>query len=131
MSRQVWIVATAIATSIAGCAATFQPAPRLIWNASASEPIGLYAMRPASRLRVSELVVVQPPAALARFMDRRRYQPAGVPMLKEVAALSGQRVCRDRRTVRIDGRVAGEALDRDFAGLPLPVWQGCERISRG
>ena len=50
--------------------ALFHPAPRLIWNASASVPIGLYAVHPAGALHVTELVVVQPPEA-ARELPRR------------------------------------------------------------
>ena len=88
-------------------------------------PIGLYAMHPAGALHVTELVVVQPPDALASFLAERRYLPKGVPMLKRVLALPGQTVCRTDRTITVDGIAMGEALDRDSRGRPLPVWQGC------
>ena len=39
---------------------------------------------PAGVLHVTELVVIQPPAALASFLDQRRYLPMGVPMLKRI-----------------------------------------------
>jgi len=107
----------------------FHPLPRLIWNVSASVPIGLSLMRPLERLHIAELVVVRPPNALAQFLAGRRYLPEGVPMLKRVLALPGQIICRNAHTVTVDGIAMGEALDRDTQGRPLPVWEGCQRLS--
>ena len=107
----------------------FHPLPRLIWNASASVPIGLYLRRPLESLHIAELVVVRPPNALAQFLAGRRYLPEGVPMLKRVLALPGQIICRNAHTVTVDGIAMGEALDRDTQGRPLPVWEGCQRLS--
>ena len=38
-----------------------RPAPRYIWNASGSVPIGLYRLHPTGRLAVTQLVAVQSP----------------------------------------------------------------------
>jgi conjugative transfer signal peptidase TraF len=114
---------------VIGATALFHPAPRLIWNASASVPIGLYAVHPAGRLLTGELLVVTPPQPLAMFLDARRYLPKGIPLLKHVAALPGQTVCRVGDTISIDGRDVGVALDRDHLGRSLPVWQGCRVIA--
>jgi type IV secretory pathway protease TraF len=75
-------------------AAVVHPAPRLIWNASASVPVGLYAVHPARLLHVNDLVVVMPPEPFASFLDSRRYLPVGAPMLKHITAFPGQTVCR-------------------------------------
>jgi conjugative transfer signal peptidase TraF len=104
------------------------PMPRLLWNASASVPIGLYAIHPAGRLTAGELLVVRPPAALAQFMAARRYLALGVPLIKHVAALPGQIICRSGRTITVDGVVVAEALDRDARGRELPDWQGCRAV---
>jgi type IV secretory pathway protease TraF len=69
--------------------------PHYIWNASNSVPIGLYRLRPVTKLTVTELVAVQPPDLLAAFLDLNGCLPSGVPMLKRVLALSGQTVCRN------------------------------------
>jgi hypothetical protein len=37
------------------------PTPKLIWNGSASVPMGLYAVQPAGVLHATELVVIRPP----------------------------------------------------------------------
>ncbi len=101
---------------------------KLVWNASASVPIGLYAVRPIDRLSVSNLIVAMPPKALARFLTERRYLGRGVPLIKHVAATAGQTVCRIGATIRIDGDVIAQARERDRLGRPLPVWRGCQTL---
>jgi conjugative transfer signal peptidase TraF len=128
MTRFGYVMTTYFALLGFAIAAIFPVSPRVIWNASASVPIGLYAIRPAGVLHVTELVVIQPPAALASFLDERRYLPKGVPMLKRILALPGQTVCRTDRTITIDGVAMGEALDRDRNGRALPTWHGCRVV---
>ena len=94
MTRFGWVMTTYLAVLTADATALFQPAPKLLWNASASVPIGLYAVHHVGGLYVGELLVVTPPEPLASFLDQRRYLPKGVPLVKRVAALPGQTVCR-------------------------------------
>ena len=103
--------------------------PSLIWNASASVPIGLYRVQPDPRPHVDDIVVVRPPNDLVWFLAEGGYLPRGVPLLKHVAALGGQRVCRTGRGLSIDGEHVGDALERDHRGRPLPTWQGCLVLS--
>jgi conjugative transfer signal peptidase TraF len=131
MSRFGWVMATYVATLGIALSVFFHPRPRLIWNASASVPIGLYAVHPAGALRVGELLVITPSEPLAAFLDARRYLPKGVPLLKRVLALPGQIVCRSGRIITVDGAAMGLALDVDHLGRPLPVWQGCRVIAAG
>jgi len=129
MTRFGWAMATCFATLGIGLSALLHPIPKLIWNASASVPIGLYAVHPTGVLHVTELLVVRPPEVLATFLAERRYLPKGVPLLKRVLALPGQTVCRAGRTITVDGTAMGDALDRDHLGRPLPVWQGCRVVA--
>ncbi len=102
------------------------PLPKLlIWNASASAPIGLYRINTFARPAVGDMVAVAPPPALARFMAGRRYLPVGVPLLKHVAARPGALICRRDRAVTIDGRTVAIARAIDSHGRPLPAWRGC------
>ena len=55
MTRFGYVMTTYFAALGIGLSALFHPAPRLIWNASASVPIGLYAVHPAGALHVTEL----------------------------------------------------------------------------
>ncbi|MDI1264704.1 MAG: S26 family signal peptidase [bacterium] len=100
-----------------------------VWNASPSVPIGLYLIQPNGNRFVTELVAIQPPEPLAKFLADGGYLPRGVPMLKRVLALHGQIVCRDHLTVSVDAIEMGEARERDSRGRPLPVWQGCRVIA--
>ena len=61
MTRFGAVMVTYFATMAIGVSPVVHPAPKLIWNASASVPIGLYRVRPAGDLHVTELVVVRPP----------------------------------------------------------------------
>lgn len=97
----------------------------LLWNASASAPIGLYRLYPDDRPTVGDWVAIAPPPALGRFMAERRYLPTGVPLLKRVAARPGAVVCRQGAVVSIDGRTVALALASDRHDRPLPVWRGC------
>ena len=131
MTRFGYVMTTYFAALAFGALAAFPPAPRLIWNASGSVPIGLYAVHPTGLLHIAELVVVQPPKALATYLNERRYLGAGVPMLKHILALPGQTVCRTDRTITVDGTAMGDALEHDTRGRALPVWQGCRVLSAG
>jgi conjugative transfer signal peptidase TraF len=131
MTRSGWVMTTSLAALTVGVSALFHPAPKLLWNASASVPIGLYAVHRTGALHVGELLVVAPPEPLASFLDQRRYLPKGLPLLKRVLALRGQTVCRTEQTIIVDGAAIGDALDRDHLGRPLPVWQGCRLIAAG
>lgn len=102
-----------------------------VWNATASVPTGLYAIRGTASLQVGERVAVDPPPVLERLLARRGYLPTGVPLLKRVAAVSGQRVCRHAHRVTIDGQLAGHARASDRLGRPLPAWSGCRTLRRG
>jgi type IV secretory pathway protease TraF len=64
-------------------------------------------------------------------MASRRYLALGVPLIKHVAALPGQIVCRSGRKITVDCIAEAEALDRDARGRKLPVWQACRKIQSG
>ncbi|OWR00392.1 S26 family signal peptidase [Sphingopyxis witflariensis] len=127
-----YLAATIAATSLFGTAfvvvAWLAPAPRLLWNASASAPIGLYSIERDASPRVGDLVAIRPPASLGAYLAARHYLPLGVPLLKRVAALPGARVCRSGVFVTIDGHAVARALARDRLGRPLPVWLGCRIV---
>ena len=131
MTRFGYVMTTSLAVLAVGVLSFLPVAPKLIWNASPSVPLGLYSIEPARHLEITDLVAVRTPEPLASFMAERRYLPRGVPLMKRVAGLTGQRVCRNGAYITIDGIDMGEALVRDRAGRALPSWQGCRRIADG
>ena len=104
---------------------------RLMWNASASVPGGLYAIAPARTLHRGDLAVVDPTPEIAELLAERSYLPRGVPLLKYVAATGGQRVCRVDLRITIAGKTVGMARRRDRKDRLLPEWQGCFQLIDG
>lgn len=131
MSRSAIMLATGLATVGVLFPGLTVLTPKLVWNASASAPVGLYRIDGGGPLSVSELVAVVPPEPLATFLAARAYLPKGVLLLKHIVAVSGQTLCRHELTISVDGLVVGVALERDRAGRDLPRWQGCQRIPVG
>lgn len=131
MTRCGYVMATYAALLAVGVASCVPVPVKLIWNASASTPIGLYDLAAPHDLKRGDLVVVTPEKPLADFIVARGYIGRGVPLLKHVAALPGQSVCRTGPIVTIDAAFAGVALERDSRGRALPAWQGCRRIADG
>ena len=131
MTRLSYAVITTAAVSLIGVASIASFAPRLIWNASASTPVGFYTIGAVGAVDVTDLMAVDAPEPLATFLSDGGYLPRGVPLLKRVAAVPGQRVCRTGLAITVDGVPMGDALDRDRRGRPLPVWQGCRSVAAG
>ncbi|WP_027168842.1 S26 family signal peptidase [Mesorhizobium sp. WSM3224] len=124
------------AAMLAGATLTVAPAlsrhtPWLIWNVSASVPIGLYRIAPGRKIDVGDIAVVMPPEPLSGFLAERTYLPRGVPLLKHVLAIGGQTVCRRGATIIAHRKIYGTALDHDSKGRPLPVWWGCRVLADG
>lgn len=130
-ARRLTILSMLVGTALVVLPAFGKPDIRIIWNASASVPVGLYRIVPAERLDVTDLAVVMPPDLLAGFLDERGYLPRGVPLIKRVLALSGTEVCRHGGSILAYGIAYGEARERDTRGRTLPVWQGCRRLGDG
>ncbi|MBG6200190.1 conjugative transfer signal peptidase TraF [Labrenzia sp. EL_13] len=132
MRRRKFIFsATTLSAALTLAPVVFDWQPRLIWNASASVPVGLYFALSVSRLNVGDLVAVAPPQDLADFLAKRGYLPRGVPLIKHVLALHGTPVCRKEATILVGGKPYGQARERDRLGRSLPSWQGCRVLDGG
>lgn len=129
MMRAGWLAAAVCAVSGVAVPLGVAPPKLLLWNASASVPVGLYALRSVDNPEIADLVVVVPPEPLAAYLAQRGYLPRGVPLLKRVAALPGQQVCRSGITISVDRAALGDARDRDARDRALPTWQGCRILS--
>jgi conjugative transfer signal peptidase TraF len=120
----------ALALGIGLLATAESATPRLVWNASASAPIGLY-WRTDGAVARGDLVLAWAPASARRLAAERGYLPADVPLLKRVVALAGDVVCALDGVIFIDGREAAEGLERDRYGRPMPRWNGCRTLRKG
>ena len=104
-------------------------APRLIWNASASAPIGLY-LRIDAVPRSGDFALIRTPDAVRALAARRGYLPGNVPMVKQIAAWSGDTICARGDEILINGKIAATRLAADSAHRPLPAWSGCQHLTR-
>lgn len=114
-----------------GLTIALPPLPRLVWNASASAPVGLYGVSPGAPLARGDMVVAWPPAQARELAASRRYLPRNVPLVKRVAGIDGDTVCARGRTVTVNGTPVAARRAADAAGRPLPGWQGCVRLRAG
>lgn len=129
MTRRTWFLIGIAAIGAIAVPAVIEFPTTVIWNASPSAPIGLYQVQSVDELEVPDLVAVDPPEPLERFVVERGYLPPDIPLLKRVVGVPGQRVCRIDHTITVDGVEMGTALERDSFGRSMPVWQGCRRIA--
>lgn len=102
-----------------------QPRPLLVWNASASLPVGLYWLEDGRDLKRSDLVLVWLPQAARKLAAERAYLPSDTPAAKRVAALARDTVCVKNGSVSINHRTVAKALPVDHVGRPLVAWRGC------
>ena len=107
------------------------PTPRLLWNATASAPIGLYLLVPGAPLEIGDTVAARAPDGARQLAARRGYLPSGVPLVKRIAAMAGGRVCAVRARIIVNGRTLAQRRKRDAAGRAMPWWTGCRRLQSG
>lgn len=105
--------------------------PLLLWNASASAPIGLYAVAAPDGIETGDMIIARVPERLRMLAARRRYLPANVPLVKRVAAEPGDTVCASGLAVFVNGRRIARRLEHDGIGRPMPWWTGCVTLRRG
>jgi len=122
------IAAVAIGCAILLGSAAVPPAPRLVWNASASAPVGLYAVSPGALVEPGDMVIAHVPAAFRRLAATRRYLPMNVPLVKRVAAAPGDEVCALGQEIFVNGRWAAARRTADGVGRKMPAWSGCVRL---
>ena len=102
--------------------------PRLVWNATASAPTGLYWVQHPVALQLGDLALAQLPPSVQNFAAQRGYLPRGVPLVKHVAALAGDRICGDGIVLTRNGLVLALRFARDHLRRPLPLWNGCRTL---
>lgn len=130
MKHLATITLTASAICLIGTSAIINKQNiRLVWNTSASVPIGLYRITAKDSLAHGDLVLIRPSERLSIFLSSRQYLPAQAMLLKHIAALPGQTICRTGNMVFVDQMPIGIALQTDSIGRQLPVWQGCVSLS--
>lgn len=102
--------------------------PILVWNATASAPIGLYLREAEQEPTRGDLVLVRPPSEVATFASRRGYLPLNVPLIKRIVGAKGDTICAHGDTISLNGSYLLKRLESDKRGRSLPRWSGCKHL---
>ena len=70
-------------------------------------------------------VIVSAQSSEAEWVSKRGYVGDDWPLVKRVAALPGDEICREGDTISINRLRIAEALETDSLGRQMPVWHGC------
>ena len=124
-------LAAALAVTAVSTSLVWPPRPALIWNASASSPIGLYHVTAPGSVGPGATVLAWAPAPARRIASDRGYLPANVPLVKHVAGARGDRVCASGEALFLNGGFVALRRTEDGLGRPLPSWDGCRLLLRG
>jgi len=129
MARSGLLVLGALAI-LALCLPVVAGSAAFVWNVTPSAPQGLYRID-RGPWRIGDRVAVFPAEALATDLAKRGILPKGKLLIKRVVAANGDLVCKEDDTIRINGRMVGEAKRMDSHGAPLPSWHGCATLEEG
>lgn len=102
-------------------------APRLVWNFTHSVPLGLYRVSQVQPSR-GDFIAIAPMGATREALDTYGVLPAGNLLLKQLAAIRSDTVCREETIITINGAIAAVAKLRSSDGRLLPVWTGCRTL---
>jgi conjugative transfer signal peptidase TraF len=103
--------------------------PLYILNLSHSVPVGLYRLKGPSPQR-GDFAVIQLGEPWRNLAQSRGYLLSKAWLIKPVAALAGDSVCRSGREISINGRISAIAQLRDEKGRLLPKWDGCKALAQ-
>tara|TARA_B100001939_G_scaffold344955_1_gene360547 strand:- start:682 stop:1185 length:504 start_codon:yes stop_codon:yes gene_type:complete len=124
------VAATLAGIALVGFSAIAHPRPQLVWNASASAPIGLYRVISGAPER-GDFVLVRLPKSIEKLAAIRGYLPGGVPLIKRIAAVAGDDVCAFGGAIMVNGEIVARQRKVDRAGRSLPRWNECRELVQG
>jgi conjugative transfer signal peptidase TraF len=129
--RQRRVFAVAALIGALGVTIALPSRPLLVWNASASAPIGLYGITAPHDIVAGDMVIARVPVAWRSLAAARRYIPAQAPLVKRVAAAPGDTVCAIGSDIIVNGQWRARRRRADGRGHPMPWWHGCKTLQDG
>jgi conjugative transfer signal peptidase TraF len=107
--------------------------PTILINETPSEPVGFYRLiqHPESHYRRGMFVVFPVPPKLRELVYGRHWLRSGIPLLKEILGLQGDRVCIYANRFEINRHFVGPVFAVDREGHSLPQQPGCFEIQPG
>ena len=107
--------------------------PPLMINYTDSEPHGLYWLdvHQNGHYGRGQMVAFPVPEPFKELIYGRGWLARGLPLMKEIGALEGDRVCVDDAQETINGKAVGPIFSADSAGRPMPTIRGCYTVAPG
>lgn len=131
MTRRILLAWLGVGLAAVCAPALMQLQALLVYNPTDSVARGWYWIGPPEALHAGKAVLIRLPAGVAAFAAQRGYLPAGVPLLKRIAAVAPQVVCLRRGVVHIDGVAVGAVLTHDGAHRRMQSWAQCRVLAEG
>ena len=103
----------------------FPPKPVVLYNPSASAPIGWYRLRANSPIKVGDRVAAFAPEWARKLADERGYLPYEYPMIKTIWASSGTQICTHNNRISVPNYPVIISLSQDSLGRDMPKLSGC------
>ncbi len=103
----------------------FPPRPIVLYNPSASAPIGWYRLRANAPLKVGDQVAAYAPEWARKLADERQYLPYEYPMIKTIWASSGTKICVHNNRISVPNYPVIISLSQDSLGRDMPKLSGC------
>lgn len=109
------------------------PLPKiLVYNRSASLPVGWYLIVPTQQLHVGDIVVFKAPSQAEALAIERGWLPKGDLMLKQIGALAGMSYrIQDDGQFYVGDAYWGQALEVDRQDRPMPQLRGSFTVESG
>lgn len=101
----------------------------LSYQTSASMPEGWYVTYPSTRIDRGDTVLFSPPRRIDAYIVKRGWKVAGEPMLKQIFALAGDKVCVVSGHIWINDTLKAESLSLDSQSRPLPDLHLCRILA--
>jgi conjugative transfer signal peptidase TraF len=131
MGEMRWLIVAELVIVAMLTTLIFVPRPFLVWNVSASAPVGLYKVGGKADIARGDMVVARVRSGLRMFAARRGYLPLNVPLVKRVVGLPGDKVCAEGASVRVNGKFVATRRALDARQRPMPRWSGCVDMVEG
>lgn len=103
--------------------------PPMILNETPSMALGFYVhLGEVADLKRGDIIAMPMNSAARNYLVKKLGYPKDTMLIKRVAGLSGDLVCRQGSVVTINKRTLVAARS-DRQGIPLPAWVGCRTLS--
>jgi conjugative transfer signal peptidase TraF len=103
--------------------------PPVILNETPSMAVGFYVhLGEVADLKRGDIIAMPMNSAARNYLVKKLGYPKDTMLIKRVAGLSGDLVCRQGSVVTINKRTLAAARS-DRQGIPLPAWVGCRTLS--